>query len=278
MSPEPFDLAEYTRTAHGSHRDAIGDGTAFAGLAAEPGGADALTLVALLRDLEGGTMPYLRRVLVTPTHKDARVTAFLVTWSFEKFWVADALTQVLRATRADVSNGADVSDDTADRPDPRLRRARSGPVPRALRALVAGPDLVAAHLVSLAVSDAATRAAYRRLTGEASGSPALAALATRLEAVDARQGEFLRTEAAARLAASPRAQRLAARELDREAYPLGMADRPAADRARFARLVFPGGAAEASEALADIAALPGLADAVARTASRTAEASAAVSP
>ena len=42
-------------------------------------------------------MAHLRNVLVTPTHKDARVTAFLVTWAYEKFWIADALPAIVEA-------------------------------------------------------------------------------------------------------------------------------------------------------------------------------------
>ena len=43
-------------------------------------------------------MAHLRNVLVTNTHKDARVTAFLVTWAFEKFWIADALRAIVDAS------------------------------------------------------------------------------------------------------------------------------------------------------------------------------------
>ncbi|UOE45725.1 hypothetical protein [Agromyces larvae] len=252
MGADDFDLAAYTRTAHGSHRAAIaglGPPDALAGL-----GPSELALVALLRDLEGGTMAYLRRVLVTPTHKDARVTAFLVTWAFEKFWIADALGVVLEA------NGTHAADASELRPRGH-RRARRGPVPRALGALFAGPPLVAAHLVSLAASDAVTRAAYASLAAT-TPSTSTAALYRRLAAVDERQGRFLRSEAAARL--DPRAPgadhavRLARRELRAELYPLGMADRPPADRVRFTRAVFGRGASAVDAALADVAALPGI--------------------
>ena len=45
-------------------------------------------------------MQHLRTVLVTPTHKDARITAFLTTWAFEKYWIADALSAILSAHEA----------------------------------------------------------------------------------------------------------------------------------------------------------------------------------
>ncbi|QEO15443.1 hypothetical protein FLP10_14150 [Agromyces intestinalis] len=262
MPEAVFDLAAYTRTAHGSHRDAIGE---IGDLT-----ADELALVRLLRDLESATMPYLRRVLVTPTHKDARVTAFLVTWAFEKFWIADALGAMLEQQVAQQSDAAGPAQPAGSALHGH-RRARRGPVARAVGAFFAGPALVAAHLVALAVSDVVTRGAYARLAATTSSAGA-AALCRRLEAVDARQGEFLRAEASARLATdapgAAHAARLAARELRDEAFPLGLADRPAADRARFARFTFPGGASDALATLEPIAALPGVEpatiDAVAR--------------
>ena len=52
-------------------------------------------------------MEHLRNLLVTATHKDARVTAFLVTWAFEKFWMADAIDAVLVAHGSDRTRNVD---------------------------------------------------------------------------------------------------------------------------------------------------------------------------
>lgn len=64
-------------------------------------------------------MSSLRNVLVTPLPKDARVTAFLVTWAFEKFWIADALQLVLTANDHAVPGGRDAT------PSPGVVRCRT---------------------------------------------------------------------------------------------------------------------------------------------------------
>src|SRR5262245_10134185 len=71
-----FDVREFARTARGSHRAEL-DLEALAGGRLDP---DARRLVRILRDLERATMQRMRNLLVTATHKDARVTAFLTTW------------------------------------------------------------------------------------------------------------------------------------------------------------------------------------------------------
>src|SRR5258707_5221181 len=88
-----FDVREFTRTARGNHRESL----ELAEYATQPLTADSMRMVRYLERLESATMEHLRNLLVTATHKDARVTAFLVTWAFEKFWIADALDAVLEA-------------------------------------------------------------------------------------------------------------------------------------------------------------------------------------
>ena len=90
-----FDVRDFARTAQGSHRGQLDlDAITASGL-----GADAIRLLRLLRDLERSTMQRMRNLLVTATHKDARVTAFLTTWAFEKFWIADAPRRRARGDR-----------------------------------------------------------------------------------------------------------------------------------------------------------------------------------
>ena len=68
--------------------------------------ADVRGELAMLAVLEAATMAHLRNVLVTHTHKDARVTAFLVTWAFEKFSIADALRGIVDASAGPVGRCA----------------------------------------------------------------------------------------------------------------------------------------------------------------------------
>lgn len=246
-----FDLREFTRTARGNLREELDlEPIRAAGL-----GAEALRLLRLLRDLERSTMGRLRNLLVTATHKDARVTAFLTTWAFEKFWIADALDAVLEATGDDLHASA---------PAGGLRRVvterheRRGPVARAIRGNLDGHQIVAAHVTTGLTDEWITQAAYRRLGELAEGLHAVVAMI--LDIKD-RHIRFLAEEAQRRLAASSRASRLTRREIKRAVWPLGAVERSDDDRSFFETIVFgtPEGAEEARSISAMLAALPGLA-------------------
>ncbi len=156
-----FDVREFARTAQGSFRAELD----LAAINAQSLGADALRLLRMLRDLERSTMQRMRNLLVTATHKDARVTAFLTTWAYEKFWIADALDAVLEA--GDNEHAADESTGSTRRTHSE-RAERRGPVRRAIAANFAGPQIVAAHVTTGLVDEWITQAAYRRL-GELAG-------------------------------------------------------------------------------------------------------------
>ena len=248
---EPFDLHEFTSTARGSFRDELDlEQVRGTGL-----GADALRLLRLLRDLERSTMARMRNLLVTATHKDARVTAFLTTWAFEKFWIADALDAVLEATGDDLHPSA---------PAGGLRRRilerheRRGPVRRAIRANFDGPQIVAAHVTTGLADEWITQAAYRRLAELAEG---LRSVVDVILSIKERHIRFLSEEAQRRLAASSRASRLTRREIRRAVWPIGAVERSDDDRGFFERVVFGGpDGAEAAGAISErLARLPGLA-------------------
>ncbi len=244
-----FDVREFARTARGNHRSEMD----LSHLAPEDVDADAARLIRVLRDLESSTMHRMRNLLVTATHKDARVTAFLTTWAFEKFWIADALTAVLEAT----GHPTDSADGMLRKS--RVERAdRRGPVLRAIAGNIAGPKLVAAHVTIGLIDEWVTSAAYRRLEGLAGGLHAVVAMV--LEIKD-RHIRFLAEEAHRRLAESSRARTLTARTVKQTAWPVGATERPAEERTFFETVVFGGteGAARAAELASAIAALPGLA-------------------
>ena len=246
-----FDVREFARTAQGSFRAELD----LAAINAASLGADALRLLRLLRDLERSTMHRMRNLLVTATHKDARVTAFLTTWAFEKFWIADALDAVLEAGDNDHTAEASAG---GTRHTLAERAERRGPVRRAIAANFAGPQIVAAHVTTGLVDEWITQAAYRRL-GELAGG--LHAVVGRILTIKDRHIRFLAEEAQRRLAASPRASKLTRTEVKRAAWPIGAVDRAAADRTFFETIVFgtPEGAAEAHRITGMLAALPGLA-------------------
>ncbi|GAA1515294.1 hypothetical protein BJ978_002330 [Agromyces terreus] len=261
--PAPFDVRDFARTAQGSLRASL-DLDAVAGLPA----AAARTL-RTLAVLEGATMAHLRNVLVTPTHKDARVTAFLVSWAYEKYWIADALHLIADAA---APAGASTAESAPRAP---ARETGRGPIRRALAGFGQGPDVVGAHLALGFVDDLVLDLAYERLGAaeRADGVDAAVVLAeavARIRAVKARHTRFFEAEAAGRLTASPRSARLARRELARSPWPLGSGSVAADDRRAFARFALghrAGGAGgTGAERLArGIRSLPGI---DARTAAR----------
>ncbi len=247
-SPTSFDVREFARTVQGSHRDQI-DGAAIASAHLSP---DAVRLVRVLRDLERATLHRMRNLLVTATHKDARVTAFLTSWAFEKFWIADALDAVLEAAGADTA--------ALEGPLRRTRTERAerrGPVRRAIAGNFAGPQLVAAHVTTGLVDEWISQAAYRRL-GEAAS--VLAGLVTRVVSLKDRHIAFLAEDAERRLADSARAVKLTRKEFARAAWPIGATEIPDADRTFFETFVFgsPEGRSAAARIAERVAALPGL--------------------
>ncbi|MDQ2697579.1 MAG: hypothetical protein M3Y46_02185 [Actinomycetota bacterium] len=253
VSPESevFDIREFTRTARGNHRaDLQLDAVTASGL-----GADAIRLLRLLRDLERTTMQRMRNVLVTATHKDARVTAFLTTWAFEKFWIADALDAVLEATGDDLHSSDRVG---VSRRIVTERAERRGPISRAIRANFDGPQIVAAHVTTGLADEWITQAAYRRL-GELAES--LHTVVDLVISIKDRHIRFLAEEAQRRLAASSRASKLTRREIKQSVWPLGAVERSDDDRSFFERVVFggPDGAREARRIADLLAELPGLA-------------------
>jgi hypothetical protein len=246
-----FDVREFARTAQGSHRGQLDlDAITTSGL-----GSDAIRLLRLLRDLERSTMQRMRNLLVTATHKDARVTAFLTTWAFEKFWIADALDAVLEATGDDLHSSA---------PAGGLRRAvmerqeRRGPVARAIQGNIDGPQIVAAHVATGLVDEWITQVAYRRLGELATGLHSVVDL---VNGIKDRHIRFLSEEAQRRLASSAKARKLAIRELTNMVWPVGAVEHSDEDRTFFDEIVFgaENGRAEVRRIQDLIAALPGLA-------------------
>jgi hypothetical protein len=251
-----FDVREFARTARGSHRSELD----LSELAKAPLPADAARLIRILRDLERATMQRMRNLLVTATHKDARVTAFLTTWAFERFWIADALDYVLETAGEPLENP-----DTGRARKPFAERAeRRGPIRRAVAAGFAGSQLVAAHVTAGLVDEWVVSAAYRRLSSAAASLKPVVELVLSLKE---RHIRFLSEEAERRLAASPRAQRLTRRELTRSPWPIGALESPAEDRSFFETFVFgtADGRAEAARIGELVAALPGIGSGVGST-------------
>jgi hypothetical protein len=87
-----FDIKTFTDTSQRVKFDDV-DYDAFV---TRPLSSDALRTLRYMSDVESHTICYLRDLLVTPSHKDPEVTAFLTHWAYEEFWHGEALDKVLR--------------------------------------------------------------------------------------------------------------------------------------------------------------------------------------
>lgn len=252
--PAPdFDVRDYARTAVGNLREGL-NLDAFLGARL---GVETLRTLSFLQAIERSTMQHLRNVLVTPTHKDARITAFLTTWAFEKYWVADALAAVLSAHEAvPVSRRA--------RAISRFFREvaeRFSPIRESLVANQIGVDMLAVHMSIGAIDGWLTQAAYRRVA-ELEPHEELSATIELILSIKARHLTFFEPQAEYRLTASTRAQKLTRRRLRSSAWPVGADHLPSADSRYFFDRIFrgaPGLAKSIDEAIDGLPGLGGLA-------------------
>ena len=148
-----FDVEEYTRTPYDLRPDSFD-------LAAipSPTAAELRTLDYLWR-CEHGILDLMRDVLVTPTHAESRVTAFLVTWGYEQYWLAESLHAVLTARH-------DAPPDDVDTPVGRVRRVwdeRVLTMATSLRTNLLGESIVAGHMLTGWLDTAALMLCYQRL-------------------------------------------------------------------------------------------------------------------
>lgn len=216
-----FSVREFARSAHGSHRARLN----LDAYAAAPLDQDTLGLVDLIARLERSALRYLRSVLVTPTHADARMTAFLVTWAYEKYWLADALEAIVAAHPTYTPTPAATSLPARVRLAWHGLAERFEPVRESVVANLIGEDVIAVHSIAGALDEWVLQAAYQRLVDAGPGTQ-LAATLAELLAVKRRHGDFFAAQARDRLAGSVGAARLARRRLRRAPLPLGSLDEP----------------------------------------------------
>lgn len=242
MRTEPFDVLGYSASAHGSHRaELTGIGEPL---------PDALRAeLRYLRRLLSGTTSWLSLVLVTDTHKNPRITAFLSAWAYERHWVADALDALI----------GEAPSPAQARGGSHGLRDRFAPLSEALLANVHGSALTAVHMAERAVDGLLVDALLASAAARASAP--VAADLERLRGVLARQQAFFLEEAAALLAAAARARRLARRRLAARAWPIGADDDRAGTVAAFAAssATRPGWVEEVDSRIAGLPGLAGLA-------------------
>lgn len=240
MEDSRFDVAAYVRAPLGPMRASL----AGLGTALPADLADALRYVGRRAQ---GTTSWLSHVLVTPTHKDARITAFLSTWAYERHWLGDALTALAGAG-----------------PVPALRRtigarakARFGPLREAIVANLHGRALTAVQMTEQLVDGWIVEAMLERAQTLAPAN--VAADLDEVRRAIARQGKFFAESATEALGNSRAARALARRRLRLRAWPIGADREPAAVTASALRTLFGDDRSWAAGIDRRIDALPGLA-------------------
>jgi hypothetical protein len=106
-----FDVSAFTYDSLGDRRDTV-DWDAFRRV---PLSAQALRAVAYLWDVERSTLPLVRNVLSGYTHNESRITAFLTTWAYEKYWSAATLQEILSVHGRPVTGPVRADGDAAAR-------------------------------------------------------------------------------------------------------------------------------------------------------------------
>jgi hypothetical protein len=207
-----MDVEEFAATARPVQFDDLDLANAFRD---RPLSADALRCIRYMHDIESHTVCYLRDLLLTESHRDPRITTFLTTWAWEEQWHGVALAKVLEAHGETAGN-----DRIAATRSALGLKDRLGPLLSTLGSVLARRDFVAVHMTWGALNEWSTQAGYARLAAM-EDHPVLTELLERIQRQEARHIAFYATEARARLAASPRAQKLVRLALNKLWSPVG---------------------------------------------------------
>jgi rubrerythrin len=206
-----FDIDRYTAT---STSVAWGD-LDFDAFDRDPLPESTLRSLRYMCDIEYHTVCYLRDLLVTPSHKEADVSAFMTMWNREEFWHGEALAAVL------AKHGVTVDFDQLKATRLKLGwKDRLDPIKQSMLGNVVGKDFIAVHMIWGATNEWSAVAAYNRLA-DLQDHPVLAELLRRIAKQEARHVAFYATQARERLAKSKKAQVLARLALKYAWGPVG---------------------------------------------------------
>lgn len=191
------------------------DGIRFGDFQDQPLAPEVLRSLRYMHDVEHHTVCYLRDLLLTPAHQDPEITSFLSCWAYEEMWHGEAIGAVLEA-HGEVAGAPRVA---ALRHGHRRRQAVTT-LSTIASAAFAGRAFVALHMTWGAVNEWTTQAGYARLS-EKAGHPTLREILRRIMKQEGTHIDFYASEAARRLAASPKAQRLTRFALSHWWRPVG---------------------------------------------------------
>ncbi|MFF0903333.1 UNVERIFIED_CONTAM: hypothetical protein RF653_06625 [Kocuria sp. CPCC 205316] len=191
-----FDVRAFARDPH-ELRPADLDPESLRGLPPET-----LDVLAHLWCVERGLLDRLRDLLVTPTHAESRVTAFLTAWAYEQHWLAETLAVVLAAN----GRAAREPRDTAGGRWRRIWDERARPTIDAVASNLLAADVTGGQMATGGLDTAVLAGVYRRLGAT---EPRLAGTALEIVRLKERHLVFFAEEAGTRLARSANARRLA---------------------------------------------------------------------
>lgn len=220
-----FDVAAYTRQARGRIR--------IDPAALEPLDERLRADLSFLWRLEAAGLSEMRAVLSSWTANEARVTAFLATWAYERYWFARAVRDVLAA------DGGPLPEPTRRPLSSRLTGmyvSRLLPIVAPVWTSAVGETATAGHMARLAVQEASLRAAYRALLPRLRGETRRV-----VEEVVERRAEiirFFRLEATARIRRSGAEAAAARMHLGGNWRPLRMVGVADADEVRAMASIF----------------------------------------
>lgn len=226
----PFDTDEYARNSAPVKFDDLD----LDGFKSQPLAPDILRAVRYMCNIEYHTVCYFRDMLVTPSHKDAEVTAFMTMWNMEEFWHGAALAKVLE------SHGEVV--DYAYLQNVRKRigwKDKLDPIKHTLLSNFVGKDFIALHMIWGAINEWSAVTAYNRLA-KIAGHPVLDKLLRRIAKQETRHVAFYATQARQRLAQSTKAQKLARFALRKYWGPVGSGIMPEPEVAHMLRQIMGG--------------------------------------
>ena len=206
-----FDIDRYTATSVSVNWDDLD----FEEFSRTPLPESTLRSLRYMCDIEYHTVCYLRDLLVTPSHKEADVSAFMTMWNREEFWHGEALAAVLGA------HGITVDFDELKATRLKLGwKDRLDPIKQSMLGNVVGKDFIAVHMIWGAANEWSAVAAYNRLA-DLEKHPVLAVLLRRIAKQEARHVAFYATQARERLGSSKKAQVLARFALKNAWAPVG---------------------------------------------------------
>lgn len=245
-----FDVDQYAETSqgvtwHDLDFDAFDD---------TPLGEDTLRTLRYMCNVEYHTVCYLRDLLMTPSHKERDVNAFMTMWNREEYWHGEALAAVL------ARHGITVDYDELKAARVKLEwRDKLAPLRQSILGNIVGDDFVAVHMSWGAANEWSATAAYRRLA-TLEHHPALSPLLQRIGQQETKHTAFYATQARKRLEKSKMARTLTRLALSKAWRPVGSSISEEADLEHVMRHLFNGedGLAEIRRIDANIAKLPGM--------------------